>query len=163
LAEIIVINSKNINSFRKFIKKNYQDFKDFESIGWSVEQIYKHLEKKTNSSYGLIENDNLIGFVIGNLIKFDNFSEYEIYIIYIDTQYRKLGYGTDLISIIADFPYNLSLRKITLEVSEKNIKAVNFYKKNKFNLIGVRKNYYVIKNKKKENALIFEKLIYDYY
>ena len=48
-----------------------------------------------------------------------------------------------------------------MEVSEKNEKAVNFYKKNKFNLIGVRKNYYVIKNKKKENALIFEKLIYD--
>ena len=100
--------------------------------------------------------------VIGNLIKFDNFSEYEIYIIYIDTQYRKLGYGTELISIITDFPYNFPLRKITLEVSEKNKKAVNFYKKNKFNLIGVRKNYYVIKNKKKENALIFEKLIYDW-
>ena len=161
MADLIVINSKNINSCKNLIKKNHQDFKDFESIGWTLEQIYNHLEKKTNRSYGLVENDNLIGFVVGNLINFDNFSEYEIYIIFIATQYRKLGYGTDLVTIIADFPYNPPLRKITLEVSEKNEKAVNFYKKNKFNLIGVRKNYYVIKNKKKENALIFEKLIYD--
>lgn len=161
MLDLIVIDSKNINSCKNLIKKNNQDFKDFENIGWSLEQINNHLERKDNRSYGLFKNDNLIGFVVGNLINFDNFYEYEIYIIYIDTQYRKLGYGTELISIIADFPYNFPLRKITLEVSEKNKKAVNFYKKNKFNLIGVRKNYYVIKNKKKENALIFEKLIYD--
>ena len=78
MADLIVINSKNINSCKNLIKKNHQDFKDFESIGWTLEQIYNHLEKKDNRSYGLFKNNDLIGFVVGNLIKFDNFYEYEI-------------------------------------------------------------------------------------
>ena len=83
MEDFIVIDSKNINFLKNLIKKNYQDFQDFESIGWSLKQIINHLEKKTNRSYGLVKNDNLIGFVMGNLINFENFYEYEIYIMQI--------------------------------------------------------------------------------
>ena len=35
-----------------------------------------------------------------------------------------------------------SLEKITLEVNEKNTKAINFYTKNGFSDVGRRRNYY---------------------
>jgi ribosomal protein S18 acetylase RimI-like enzyme len=35
-----------------------------------------------------------------------------------------------------------SIDKITLEVNEKNTKAINFYKKKNFINIGRRRNYY---------------------
>ena len=42
---------------------------------------------------------------------------------------------------------------IFLEVRESNQVAINFYKKNKFNQISIRKNYYSEPN---ENAIIMK-------
>jgi len=67
LLDLIVIDSKNINSFKNLIKKNDQDFKDFENIGWSLEQVNNHLEKKDNRSYGLFKNNDLIEYILENM------------------------------------------------------------------------------------------------
>ena len=47
------------------------------------------------------------------------------------------------------------IKQITLEVKETNIKGINFYTKNEFKQISVRKHYY----KDGENALVMMKEI----
>ena len=96
---------------------------------------------------------------VGQIISIEKKLEYEILLIYVDKKFRKLGFASKLINVVSKFPYLYPLCKITLEVSENNIAAINLYKKNKFSHIGERKNYYNINKNFNENALIFEKKI----
>ena len=47
----------------------------------------------------------------------------------------------------------IRIKNIFLEVRESNQTAINFYKKNKFKEISIRKNYY---SKPTENAIIMK-------
>ena len=61
--------------------------------------------------------------------------------------------------MIIDEIKRLNIKKIFLEVSVLNINAINFYLKNGFQKIGVRKGYYTNKNSSKIDAL---RLIFKY-
>ena len=64
------------------------------------------------------------------------------------------NYGTYLITKIK----TLSIRKIFLEVSSLNKAAIKFYEKNGFKIIGVRPNYYTLKDNSKVDAI---RLLYE--
>ena len=51
--------------------------------------------------------------------------------------------------------YENNIERITLEVKETNEKGINFYKKNNFTQINVRKHYY----KDDTNALVMMKVL----
>ena len=112
-----------------------------------IEQIF-NLEKEIfinsafNKSYmeTLIKADNSFIYtyiiddkVCGYLMVLDSIDVYEILAIATIEKYRNKG--------------------IVLEVRESNQVAINFYKKNKFNQISIRKNYYSEPN---ENAIIMK-------
>ncbi len=159
MLKIKLINSKNISHCISLLNDGNEDLGYFQKIGWSKKEIINQSTRESNHSFGLFFNNKLIGFVIGNLIIVDNISEYEIFIIYISKKFRKLGYASYLLDSIVKNSYKYMLKKIILEVSENNVSAINFYKKNKFNLIGKRKKYYSNINNLKEDALIFTKLL----
>ncbi|WP_412032122.1 GNAT family N-acetyltransferase [Malacoplasma muris] len=71
----------------------------------------------------------------------------EIYKIFVDKNYRKKQIATKIIEDIK-IEYN---RKIIIEVSDRD-NTIEFYKKNGFKLIHLRKNYY----NDKSNAYIME-------
>lgn len=54
-------------------------------------------------------------------------------------EYQKSGIASSLINYVIS---NIEQKKIMLEVSENNTKALNFYKKNNFVEINRRKKYY---------------------
>ena len=62
---------------------------------------------------------------------------------------QRKNYGSSVINKIKKLN---DIRKIFLEVSVENTKAINFYLKNGFKKIGIRKAYYK-RNKKKVDAL----------
>tara|TARA_B100000029_G_C17440753_1_gene911362 strand:+ start:198 stop:680 length:483 start_codon:yes stop_codon:yes gene_type:complete len=159
LLKIKLINLKNISHCISLLNDKNEDLGYFKKIGWSEKEIINQSTKESNHSFGLFFNNKLIGFVIGNLIIVDNISEYEIFILYISKKFRKHGYASYLLDLIVKDSYKYMLKKIILEVSENNVNAIHFYKKNKFNLIGKRKKYYSNINNLKEDALIFEKNI----
>ena len=76
----------------------------------------------------------IIGFVYFYYVK----DEVEIISIGILKEYQQNGYGSIIIREIK----NLNLKKIFLEVSVENFQAINFYLKNGFKKIGIRKGYY---------------------
>ena len=110
-------------------------------------QIEKSIFKESISKIGLksyenhaphviwkIEKIKIIGFVYFFHVK----DEIEIIKICIIKSHQRKNYGSILINEIK----KLNIKKIFLEVSIENVSAINFYLKNGFQKIGVRKGYY---------------------
>ena len=125
-----------------------------------IEQIF-NLEKEIfkNSAFSidylktLIKNDNSFIYiylidnqVCGYLMVLDSIDVYEILAIATVEEYRNKGIAQELLD-------KIKMKNIFLEVRESNQVAINFYKKNKFNQISIRKNYYSEPN---ENAIIMK-------
>lgn len=101
-----------------------------------IYKIYFYLEEKE---------------VLAYLLVMDSIDCYEILKIAVDNNYRRMGYAKFLLEEIV---IKEKVKKdIFLEVRESNIAAINFYKKNRFNQISIRKNYYKDNN---ENAIIMK-------
>ena len=130
----------------------------FTNLGWKLGQIKTQFLKEYNFSLALYDNDLMTSFIIGDIIRIKKIIEYEILIIYVNDKYRKLGYASKLLNEIPLALNRNRLKKIYLEVSSDNYKAIKLYKKNNFILSGSRKNYYQLVNGKFD-ALLFEKKI----
>ena len=125
-----------------------------------IEQIFS-LEKENfkNSAFNkgyietLIKGDNSFIYIYliedkicGYLMVLDSIDVYEILAIATIEEYRNKGIAQELLD-------KIKTKDIFLEVRESNQVAINFYKKNKFKEISVRKNYYSEPN---ENAIIMK-------
>ena len=125
-----------------------------------IEQIF-NLEKEIfkssafNKSYldTLIKGDNSFIYVYliddkvsGYLMILDSIDVYEILAIATIEEYRNKGIAQKLLN-------KIKIKNIFLEVRETNQTAINFYKKNKFKEISIRKNYY---SEPTENAIIMK-------
>ena len=125
-----------------------------------MEQIF-NLEKEIfkNSAFSksylntLIKGDNSFIYiyliddkVCGYLIILDSIDVYEILAIATVEEYRNKGIAQELLA-------KIRIKNIFLEVRESNQTAINFYKKNKFKEIRIRKNYY---SEPTENAIIMK-------
>ena len=112
---------------------------------------FKNFEKQAACKIWKIEEKKIVGFVSFFHVK----DEIEIIKICIIKTHQRKNYG----SIIIDEIKRLNIKKIFLEVSVLNINAINFYLKNGFQKVGVRKGYYTNKNSSKIDAL---RLIFKY-
>ena len=93
----------------------------------------------------------IIGFAIFYHVK----DEIEIIQIAIIKSCQRKNYGSLLVNKIKKIK---DIRKIFLEVSVENTQAINFYLKNGFKKIGIRKAYYNV-NKQRVDAL---RLLYEF-
>mgnify|MGYP003951607419 CR=1 FL=1 len=142
----------DIKILSKLISTEGINYQEFLNIGWSEVQINKQIKKTTDFSYGIIYNDSLISFILGDLFNIEKISEYEILLIYVCKDFRNQGLGTKLLKKIEK---NITcLNKIYIEVSKNNTEAISFYKKMNFKIFNSRKSYYLIKNKKIEALLM---------
>ena len=125
-----------------------------------MEQIF-NLEKEIfknsafNKSYldTLIKGNNSFIYVYlienkvcGYLIILDSIDVYEILAIAAVEEYRNNGLAQEILD-------KIKTKDIFLEVRESNQTAINFYKKNRFKEISIRKNYY---SEPTENAVIMK-------
>ena len=94
-----------------------------------------------------IEKDRIIGY----MSFYQVVDEIEIVKIGIVRSYQRSSYGSLLIKELK----KLDVKKIFLEVSIENVKAINFYFKNGFKEIGLRKGYYKSKDGRSVDALRF--------
>jgi len=142
----------------ELLKIHNHDLLYFSSIGWSLQQFEKQFSKAIFYGLGIYDNKKLQGFIIGDLINIKNVIDYELLLIYISVKKRELGYATKLHNDIQLTLQKHKLNKIYLEVAANNTAAINFYLKNGYEKLGVRKKYYIINNNKID-AYTFEKLI----
>ena len=112
----------------------------------SVNEL-KSFEMNESHVIWKIEKTKIIGFVCFFHVR----DEIEIIKICIIKSHQRKNYGSILINEIK----KLNIKKIFLEVSIENVNAINFYLKNGFQKIGVRKGYYANDKSSRIDALRF--------
>jgi len=158
LIKIKKLKQIDLKSCLNLVHNEKDNFIDLKFIGWSKKQITSQFSKSIDYSLGIYKDNNLISFMLGDLISIEKDAEYEILVLYVKKSERREGFASKLLKYIEKQKKNLNLKKIYLEVSKNNNNAIYLYKKNKYNLIYIRKNYYLIKNKKID-SLCYAKLL----
>ena len=135
----------NIKSVKKGDLLNLIEInKDVFDYSASIEDFENYFNEDTIKIWKIL-TQKIIGFVIFYHVK----DEIEIIQIGIMKACQRKNYGSSIINKIKKLN---DIRKIFLEVSVENTQAINFYLKNGFKKIGIRKAYYK-RNKKKVDAL----------
>lgn len=131
---MIKIREMNLEDFEK-IKENLQaDFDEF----WTPSILKSELESQNSKYIVAVEDDNIVGFA-GIIILPD---DTEITNIVTKKSERKKGIGKLLLDKLIDMTRDAKKEIISLEVNEKNIPAIELYKKFGFENVGKRKKYY---------------------
>ena len=113
-----------------------------ETLGKEI--LESELDSKITKFYVATINNEVVGY-IG---RYEYIGEVEILNFVVDEDYQRQGIGQMLFDKVLNEIKEIN--KITLEVRRSNQKAINFYYKNGFKEIHVRKNYY----KNGEDALV---------
>jgi len=113
---------------------------------WSQLQFTTSIENSKNLCYCLSQNGKTIGYLIAMLAV----DTADILNIGIDSDFQRKGYGTGLINHLIEELKKKDIGEILLEVRAGNKSAIQFYKRQGFEEISVRKNYYT-KNSKNQS------------
>ena len=118
--------------------------KDVFDYSASIEDFLNYFNEDTIKIWKVLDQI-VVGFIVFYRVK----DEIEIIKIGIMKSYQRKNYGSLIINKIKKLN---NIRKIFLEVSIENTQAINFYLKNGFKKIGIRKAYYKV-NKQRIDAL----------
>ena len=113
---------------------------------WSQDQFTTSIENSNNLCYCLSFNGRTIGYLIAML----DLDSADILNIGIDVNFKTQGHGTALLNHFIEELRKRDIGEILLEVRAGNKSAIQFYKKQGFEEISVRKNYYT-KNSKNQS------------
>jgi len=116
---------------------------------WSKKQWANEYKKEGTKIFGLLITNLVIGICVFQVV----IDEAQINYFVVNKKFRKKGFGTYLMSYLIKKCEKLNLKKILLEVSQRNLTAESFYSRFDFSTVGIRKNYY----KDGSNALLKEK------
>ena len=113
---------------------------------WSQLQFTTSIENNKNLCYCLSLDGKTIGYLIAMLAA----DTADILNIGIDPDFKRQGYGTGLLNHLIEELRKRNISEILLEVRAGNKSAIQFYKRQGFEEISVRKNYYT-KNSKNQS------------
>lgn len=123
-------------------KMTINDVDYIEQIFNLEKDIFKNSAFSKESTENLVKADNSFIYaylvdekVCGYLMVLDSIDVYEILAIATVEEYRNKGIAQELLD-------KIKTKDIFLEVRKSNEKAINFYKKNNFKQISIRKGYY---------------------
>lgn len=142
----IVKNISELSRIKKYLDEVILQFPD----ELNISNISEYVEKLNQNAeiYFLVNKNEDIGMcaIYSN--------DYENKIIYISSisikkEYLSKGLGQVLLDYIFTLRNNYNMKYIKLEVKKNNIKAINFYKKNGFQIITEREDTYLMINKVK--------------
>ena len=110
---------------------------------WSQLQFTTSIENSNNLCYCLSLNGKMIGYLITMLAG----DTADILNIGIDSDFKRQGHGTALLNHLIEELRKRNIGEILLEVRAGNKSAIQFYKRQGFEEISVRKNYYTTNSK----------------
>ena len=113
---------------------------------WSQLQFTTSIENSKNLCYCLSLNGKTIGYLIAMLA----LDTADILNIGIDPDFKRQGCGSALLNHLIEELRKINISEILLEVRAGNKSAIQFYKRQGFEEISVRKNYYT-KNSKNQS------------
>ena len=126
---------------------------------WSQLQFTTSIENSNNLCYCL----SLKGKTVGYLIAMLTLDSADILNIGIDPDFKRHGHGTALLNHLIEELRKRDIGEILLEVRAGNKPAIQFYKRQGFEEISVRKNYYMKNSNNqshRENGIIMTMKIF---
>ena len=133
------LTSNNIDYIEQIFNLEKEIFK---SSAFSKSYLNTLIKGDDSFIYVYLIDDKVCGY----LMILDSIDVYEILAIAAVEEYRNKGIAQELLD-------KIKTKDIFLEVRESNQTAINFYKKNNFKEISIRKNYY---SEPTENAIIMK-------
>ena len=143
-----------MNSFKELDCKEFELCYEIDSSTiclWTKKQWKFEFNKIGVKVVAILFRKEIIGVYVVQIL----IDEAHLNYFSIKQKYRQKGYGSCLMSFLIKQSEKLSLKKILLEVSDKNSIAEVFYNKFKFLTVGRRKNYY----KDGSDAVLKEKFL----
>jgi len=107
---------------------------------WEIYELKKIINKEKTFARVSFSEEKINGFSIFSKIG----DSLELYSIFVHPDYRKRGIATKFVNDGIVFCKKESLRKIILEVNEKNFSAINLYLRFNFLIFGRREKYYYL-------------------
>jgi len=133
--EEIRIEKMNLDHFIRIKEILLSEFDDF----WNENLLEEELQNPNSNYIVALRNDEIVGFA-GIKNNFDDCVE--IMNIVTKKNERRTGIGKILIENIKELAKEFKVKKICLEVNEKNLPAINLYQNNGFKQVGLRRQYY---------------------
>ena len=127
-----MVNKISLEYLDAFNKLGFQVNSNFSNLY----NLSKIIESQYDYVYGYYLDDKLVGFV--HITKL--YETMDIVNVVVDREVRKQGIATKLINYVIDLFDDID--NVMLEVNENNIPALSLYKKNNFEIINKRNNYY---------------------
>ena len=159
MNSISLINKEKLSSILKFIDDNKDEYSYFKKIGWNLKNIESQFNKVNNYSLGYFKANNLVGLLIGDVIKNDKYHDLELHILFVSKDQRRKQIATKLLNYVETNIIKFS--QIFIEVAEDNLDAISFYKKNNFVFLNFRHNYYKYNNRNVHAKCFIKKINHD--
>jgi len=105
---------------------------------WSKKQWANEFKKDGTKIFVLFIKDLVIGICVFQVV----LDEAQINYFVVSQKFRKKGFGSYFMSYLIKKCEKLNLKKLLLEVSQRNVTADKFYSRFDFFTVGIRKNYY---------------------
>lgn len=118
---------------------------------WTRKELNDHINKKTSFSRISKHGKKIVGFSIS--LYSENFMD--VFLIFVAPKFRRRGIAQNFLKDIKKFCKLHLINKIILEVNEDNQAANILYQKFGFKIVGKRKDYYFM-NEKKSDAIVME-------
>ncbi len=116
---------------------------------WSEAVFENFLERKGSVVLAAASEGTVVGYITGACV----LDQSDIYNIAVISEYRRKGVGDALLrEFFAVLP--AEVKTVGLEVRESNGAAISMYRKNGFETVGMRKNFYI---SPRENAVLMTK------
>ncbi len=124
-----------------------------EPLRMSIRDVMLEDWLENPTAYGAFEGDRLVGFAEGFLEKWNN--RYRITNICVfDSAERRKGTGTRLMAAMLEEAIRSGARMAVLETQNFNFKAISFYQKNGFEIIGFDRYAYSNRDPEEHNVRI---------
>ncbi|NPA39714.1 MAG: ribosomal protein S18-alanine N-acetyltransferase [Thermodesulfobacteria bacterium] len=123
----------------------------FGSHAWTLSQLMSEWITGLSKFILAFVNSKLVGYLIFRQVD----EEAEILRLGVKKEFRRKGIGEKLLKKAEELVITQGGKVIYLEVRKSNEPAINFYKKQNFSIVSVRKNYYP----DGEDALIMRKVL----
>ena len=105
-------------------------------------QDFDHFIESENHKIFVAKINNIVvGFILLEIT-----DEINIYTVAVDKNYRNIGLATQLVERAKEFAKEVGIDKLSLEVSDNNLRAYLLYEKLGFAVRRIRKNYYADKS-----------------
>ncbi|WP_092085305.1 ribosomal protein S18-alanine N-acetyltransferase [Dolosicoccus paucivorans] len=123
-----------------------------QTFNWSKKQTTSDFEQDHSEYYLLLHQMTLLGFVSLHTV----LDEASINQVYIDSEFRQQGLGSELVSFVLDQLAARGFKHLFLEVRSKNTAARQLYNKLNFQELTIRPNYY---QNPADDAVIMQRIL----